>query len=83
MRVKPQLIYQRERNYQTSLGYIIRIKMKLPKLPNIQKKEFPQDYKFSWIAYSLENTNERVLFDNHHGKAPHFHVDNDQGTHFT
>jgi hypothetical protein len=47
MRVKSQLIYQRERNYQTSSGYLIRVKMKLQKLPNIQKKEFPQDYKFS------------------------------------
>jgi hypothetical protein len=52
--------------------------MKLIKLPNINKKEFPQDYKFSWIAYNLENTKERVLFDNHHGKEPHYHLDQDK-----
>jgi hypothetical protein len=47
MRVQPVLIYQREKNYQTTQGYIIRIIMKLQKLPGINKKEFPQDYKFS------------------------------------
>lgn len=52
--------------------------MRLQKLPNIQRKEFPQDYKFSWIAYNLENTSERVLFDNHHGKIPHYHIDKDK-----
>lgn len=52
--------------------------MKLQKLPGINKKEFPQDYKFSWIAYNLENAKERVLFDNHHGKEPHFHIDKDK-----
>ena len=52
--------------------------MKLIRLPNINKKEFPQDYKFNWIAYNLENTKERVLFDNHHGKGPHYHLDQDK-----
>jgi len=78
MRVKSVLIYQHEKTYQTTKNYIIRVKMKLVKLPSIKKKEFPQDYKFNWIAYNLENTQERILFDNHHGKRPHYHLNQDK-----
>jgi len=78
MRIKPLVIYQWARTHQTTQGYIIRIKMKLQSLPKINKKEFPQDYKFNWIAYNVENANQRVLFDNHHGKPPHYHIDKDK-----
>lgn len=78
MRIRPLIIYERAKTHQTTYGYIIRIVMKLQKLPGINKKEFPQDYKFNWIAYNLENTSERVLFDNHHGKGPHYHIDKDR-----
>lgn len=47
MRVEPQIIYERERTRQTTYGYIIKIVMKLQKLPGVNKKEFPQDYKFN------------------------------------
>ncbi len=58
--------------------------MKLVRLSGIKRKEFPQDYKFSWIAYNLENTKERILFDNHYGKEPHYHLDQDKkGIFFT
>ena len=37
------------------------------------KPEFPEGYKFKWIAFNRDNPNERILFDNHTGKKPHYH----------
>jgi hypothetical protein len=42
------------------------------------KSEFPQGYKFKWIAFNRDNPSERVLFDNHTGKGPHYHVNGKQ-----
>ena len=47
MRIKPIIIYERERIHQTTQDYIIKIKMRLIRLPGINKKEFPNDYKFN------------------------------------
>ncbi|CAG8847940.1 19000_t:CDS:2, partial [Racocetra persica] len=41
------------------------------------KPEFPQGYYFKWLAFNRDNPSERVLFDNHHGKGPHYH-ENDE-----
>lgn len=30
-------------------------------------------FRFSWIAFDLEEPERRVLFDNHPPKGPHFH----------
>ena len=37
------------------------------------KSEFPEGYKFKWIAFNRNKPYERVLFDNHIGKKPHYH----------
>jgi hypothetical protein len=34
--------------------------------------------KYIELPYNLENSQERVLFDNHHGKEPHYHLDQDK-----
>ena len=57
-------------------GKVIVVEMKLQKLPGINKKEFPQDYKFNLIAYNKVNEEEYILVDNHDRKEPHWHDDN-------
>ena len=69
-----QLIYQRKRTYLTTQGYVIKVIMKLFKSTDKSLLEFPEGYKFNWIAYNEDNPEEKVLFDNHHGKKPHWHV---------
>jgi hypothetical protein len=53
------------------------LSMKLWHLPHIKAKEFPEGYKLSWIVFNLATESERILFDNHWGKPPHYH-DNDK-----
>lgn len=72
--MEAELVFHWKEDYLTSLGKMITIEMKLVKFPEVQKEEFPEDYKFNWIAFEQDNPEERVLFDNHHGKKPHFHV---------
>ena len=43
-----------------------------------QAKDYPEGYKFSWIAFSGEDPSIRVLFDCHPPKGPHAHFDADQ-----
>lgn len=74
MRVEPRVEYHRKGEYLMSSGQWITVEIKLIKLPNINKSEFPQDYKFSWIAFNKDEPSERILFDNHHAKAPHFRI---------
>lgn len=51
--------------------------MDLYRLPRGHSKSFPEGYRFSWIAYDSEDVMARVLFDCHHPKGPHVHVDQD------
>ena len=74
MKIEPELEYYRKDKFWISSGKWITVEMKLVRLPKINKKEFPEDYKFSWIAFSQDEPEERILFDNHHGKGPHFHI---------
>ena len=69
--------YHRRDEFRMSSGKKIFIEVKLVKL-SIAKPEFPQGYKFSWIAFNRDYPNERVLFDNHRGKKPHYHVNGKQ-----
>ena len=82
IRVEPKLVFHWKEDYLMSSGKMITIEMKLVKFPEVQKGEYPEDYKFNWIAFEQDNPEERVLFDNHHGKDPHFHI-NDQEEFFT
>jgi hypothetical protein len=52
--------------------------MKLRHFLNVQRKEYPENLKINWIAYNEDEPNERVLFDNHHGKSLHYHIDKDK-----
>lgn len=51
--------------------------MDLYKLPEGHTKSFPEGYRFSWIAFDSDDDRERVLFDCHHPKGPHVHIDDD------
>ena len=69
-----QLIFHWKEDYLMSSSQWITIEMKLVKFSNVSRKGFPHGYKFNWIAFRQDNPEEKVLFDNHHGKDPHFHV---------
>lgn len=75
---KPVLTHHWEETFVTSEGYEISLKMRLWKIPFGKKSpDFPESYKFSWIAFNVEKPKQEfVLFDNHRNKPPHYHVDN-------
>ena len=61
-----------------SSGKKVFIEIELKKFFDLKKEEFPQGYKFKWIAFNRDNPNERILFDNHTGKKPHWHENGKQ-----
>jgi hypothetical protein len=75
--MKDNLIYQMSGIVITEWGHEIYLEMKLWQYSDKQSTDFPEGYKFNWIAFNLINPDkEFVLFDNHHDKPPHYHVDN-------
>jgi hypothetical protein len=78
IRVESEVEFHWKEDYLMSSDQIVTIEMKLIKLPKINKKEFPEDYKFSWSAFNRDNPEERVRFDNHDRKNPHYHLDNQE-----
>ena len=76
--MKPVLVHHWEETIITSQGQEISLRMRLWQFPsNLKLPEFPEGYKFSWIAFNVINPQQEfVLFDNHHGKPPHYHIDN-------
>jgi hypothetical protein len=62
----------------TKTGKTIIVMMKLRRFLNNQRIEYPESLKINWIAYNEDDPNERVLFDNHHGKGLHYHIDKDK-----
>ncbi|KLL03485.1 MAG: hypothetical protein MRECE_10c016 [Mycoplasmataceae bacterium CE_OT135] len=56
--------------------------MELKKRADQPSPEFPENFKFKIMARNLENPAELVRLDNHQGKSPHYHLDNQQ-TYFT
>ena len=76
------LVYNRKGTFMTEKGYLIGLQMKLWKFSNVKAKEFPEGYKFNWIVFNLATESEKILFDNHWGKSPHYHL-NDQQNFFT
>ena len=52
--------------------------MELKKRVDKPSSEFPENFKFKIMARNLENPSELVRLDNHLGKAPHYHIDNEQ-----
>lgn len=74
MKAENQFLFHIKKHFLMNSGKTITIEMRLAKLSNIQRKEFPEGYKFNWIAFNREEPEEKVLFDNHHGKEPHYHL---------
>jgi len=64
--------FQRQDEFLMSSGKKVFVEVILLKLAT-DKPEFPEGYKFKWIAFNRDNPNERILFDNHVGKKPHYH----------
>ena len=69
--------YHRQDEFLMSSGKKIFIEVRLIKLLTA-KPEFPQGYYFKWLAFNRDNPSERVLFDNHTGKGPHWHENGHQ-----
>ena len=67
---------------ETSRGYIIKLSLLSKRFYIKKATEFPENYKFSWIAFNIDNPDERVLFDNHPGKPPHYHIDKKPSVYF-
>lgn len=79
MKTKPRLIYDTKWTFSTKTGKTVIVIMKLRHLFDGQfGQEYPEGYKINWIAYNEDNPKERVLFDNHHGKVLHYHIDQDK-----
>lgn len=57
-----------------SSGKKIFIEVEVLKLAT-DKPEFPQGFKFKWLAFDRDKPSEKILFDNHTGKKPHYHID--------
>ena len=69
------LVYNRKGTFMTEKGYLVGLSMRLWHFPNVQKVDFPEGYRLSWIVFLLVNKKHQVLFDNHQGKKPHYHLD--------
>ncbi|CAG8815187.1 9664_t:CDS:2 [Gigaspora margarita] len=68
-------IYGEMNNSGKTIVVVTRIK----RLPGINKKEYPDDRKFSLMAFDKINKKEYVRLDNHHNKPPHWHDNEKQG----
>ena len=78
MKVKPEWISSERWVFLTETGKTIIVIMKLRRFLNGQRVEYPEGYKINWIAYNEDDDSEKVLFDNHHGKFLHYHIDQDK-----
>ncbi|RHZ36145.1 hypothetical protein [endosymbiont GvMRE of Glomus versiforme] len=76
------LIYNRKGTFVTEKGYLVSLRMRLWQYPHRKESEFPEGYQLSWIVFKLTSKRERVLFDNHVDKLPHYH-DNEKEAFFT
>lgn len=72
-----KLIYRRRVTRRTLENQEIRIVMDLYEIPEPERAKYPEGFRFSWIAFDVENPEQRVLFDCHPPKGPHFHVNNE------
>ena len=72
-------IYHQKRTIFTTKDYVIKIEMVLDRTDEKVGIEFPESYKFRWMAFNIDNKDEFVRFDNHTGKLPHWHDNSKQG----
>ncbi len=78
MYMNAALIYRRRLTRRTQTGKEIRVVMDLFQIPEPECAKYPEGFRFSWIAFDVENKEQRVLFDCHPPKGPHIHIDGDQ-----
>lgn len=76
--MKAEPIFKRKFSITTKSGIVVVIFMDLYRLPRSARKEYPEGYKFSWIAYDLDKEEKRILFDCHDLKGPHTHLDGEK-----
>lgn len=76
--MEAEQLFRHKFEITTKAGNPIVIFMDLYRLPRGAKKEYPERFKFSWIAFDPDNSARRVLFDCHGDKGPHRHLDDDE-----
>ena len=61
MRVESEIEFHWKEDYLMNSGQIVTVEMKLIKLLDIQKREYPEDYKFNWIAFDQDNPKKKYF----------------------
>jgi len=74
MELKILAKFYRRDEFLTSLGKKIFVEIEISEVLT-EKPEFPQGFKFKWLAFNRDKPTEKILFDNHIGKKPHYHID--------
>ena len=74
--MKARLVSQRRFLAESRKGKQVVVEMDLFEVSGPGADLLPGGYRFSWIAFNAQNPLERVLFDSHPPKGPHFHIDN-------
>ena len=74
--MKARLVTRRRFLVESRKGKQIVVEMDLFDVSGPGAEVLPGGYRFSWIAFNAQNPMERVLFDSHPPKGPHFHIDN-------
>ncbi len=72
------LIFLEQMSFLTTKGFEVEVRMDLYKIDGPHSVNFPEGYRFGWIAYDRYNRSNRILFDCHPPKGPHFHVGDDK-----
>ena len=75
--MKATLIDKRSFVVISKKNITIIIKMDLYKIHGKNANQHPEGFRFSWIAFNSEDPVQKILFDSHPPKGPHFHIDND------
>lgn len=76
--MKARLVMQRRFLAESRRGKQVVVEMDIYEVPDADEQELPGGYRFSWIAFNAQSPKERVLFDSHPPKGPHFHLDDEK-----
>ena len=76
--MKAACLFKEKFELEKKDGGVVVIYMDLYQVADDAKLGLPEGYRFSWIAFDSDNPLDRVLFDCHSPKGPHFHIGNDQ-----
>ena len=67
--MKATLLLDVHELFVTQAGGTVEVHMDLYE---VTKKKGQPEYRFSWIAFDIDNPMRRILFDCHPPKGPHF-----------